>query len=213
MDQKLLFLINREWTCGPLDRLMAVMSSAAFWTIPLALAGVAALIWGGFKGRAFVLVALVSFGLSDGVVGRFLKRTVERPRPHQTEPGVRMVDLAGSAYVGAFKPLKVKISQGTGWDQPGRSFPSNHATNTMAVALLAALFFRRRGWLAFIPAGLVAYSRVYVGSHWPSDVIAGMFLGVAVASFVLALAEFVWRRLAPKRWPELAQRHPTLLSA
>jgi membrane-associated phospholipid phosphatase len=213
MDQKLLFLINREWTSSGLDRLMAIMSSAAFWTVPLVIAGVLTLVRGGVRGRAFVIVALLAFGICDGIVGRMLKRSVARLRPHQTEVGVRMLDLARPAYAGVFRPLKSKLSLGTGRDQAGRSFPSNHASNTAAVALLAALFFRRWGWLAFIPAMLVAYSRVYVGSHWPSDVLSGICIGFAVALFVLALAEWAWRRYARRVWPDAAERHPSLLTA
>jgi undecaprenyl-diphosphatase len=156
---------------------------------------------------------MLAFGFSDGVVGRILKRSVARLRPHQTEVGVRMIDLAPPAYSGLLRPVKVKESLGTGHDQAGRSFPSNHASNTAAVALLAGLFFRPWGWLALIPALLVAYSRVYVGSHWPSDVIAGIFIGFAVALFVLAIAELFWRRVAPRQWPDLAGRHPSLLAA
>jgi membrane-associated phospholipid phosphatase len=213
MDQKLLFLINREWTSPALDRLMAVMSSAAFWTIPLVIAGIATLIWGGFKGRTFVILALVAFALSDGVVGRVLKRSVNRLRPHQTQVGVRMIDLDKPAYTGIFRPLKDKLSLGTGRNQEGRSFPSNHASNTAAVALLTCLFWRRWGWLAFIPSLSVAYSRVYVGSHWPSDALAGVCIGFAVALFVLALAETAWRRWGALRWPQIARTHPSLLSA
>jgi undecaprenyl-diphosphatase len=212
MDQKLLFLINREWTSSALDRLMAIMSSAAVWTVPLVIAGIAALIWGGFKSRAFVVVALLAFGLSDGVVGRVLKRVVNRPRPHQTEVGIRMLDLASPAYTGVFRPVKVKTSLGTGQDQPGRSFPSNHASNTAAIALLAMIFFRPWGWLALVPAALVAYSRVYVGSHWPSDVLVGICLGFGIACFVLAVAEMAWRRFGRRAWPQLAERHPSLFA-
>jgi undecaprenyl-diphosphatase len=213
MDQKFLFLINREWAHPALDRLMAIMSSAAVWMVPLIIAGVATLIWGGFRGRAYVIVALLAFAVTDGVVGRLVKKGVGRLRPHQTEAGVRMLDLKSPAYTGLFAPLKEKNSAGTGWDQEGRSFPSNHAANTSAAALLAALFFRRWGWLAFIPAGLVAYSRVYVGSHWPTDVLGGVLLGFGTALLILAVADALWRKFGRRKFPILALRHPTLLSA
>ena len=213
MEQKLLFLINHEWTSPTLDRLMAVASSAALWAVPLAVAVLALAIWGGFKGRAFAIVALAAFGLSDGVFGKTIKHAVGRLRPHQSEVGVRQLDLARPAWRGLFAPLKEKISLGTGRDEEGRSFPSNHATNTTAVALIATLFWRRRGWLAFVPALIVAWSRIYTGAHWPLDVAAGICLGIGVALLTFALAEWAWRRFSPRLSPRLAALHPSLLSA
>ena len=213
MDQKLLFLINREWTSPALDLLMALMSSAAFWTVPLVIAGISTLIWGGFKGRTFVFLALVALALSDGAICRVLKRSVNRQRPEHTQVGVRVLDLQKPAYNGILRPLREKVSLGTGSDEEGGSFPSNHASNTAAVVMLAALFWRRWGWLAFIPGLLVAYSRVYVGSHWPSDSIVGVFIGCFVAILVFALAKLAWRRWGEHRWPDIARAHPSLLSA
>lgn len=213
MEQKLLFLINHEWTSPALDRLMAVASSAALWAVPLAVAVLALVIWGGFKGRAFLAVALVALALNDGVVGNGIKHAVGRLRPYQSEVGVRQLDLARPAWRGLFAPVKEKTSLGTGRDEEGRSFPSNHSSNTAAVALLAALFWRRHGWLVFVPALLVAWSRIYTGAHWPLDVAAGICLGIGVALLTFALAEWAWRRFGSRFSPRLAALHPSLLSA
>ncbi len=213
MEQKLLFLINHEWTSPVLDRLMAVASSAALWAVPLAVAVLALLVWGGFKGRAFLAVVLVALALNDGVVGNAIKHVVGRLRPHQSEVGVRQLDLARPVWRGLFAPVKEKVSLGTGRDEEGRSFPSNHASNTAAVALLATLFWRRQGWLAFVPALVVAWSRIYTGAHWPLDVAAGICLGIGVALLTFALAEWAWRRFGPRFSPRLAALHPSLLSA
>jgi undecaprenyl-diphosphatase len=212
MDQKLLFLINREWTSPVLDHVMAIASSSALWTVPLAVLVLAVLVRGGFRGRAFVVVALLAFVLCDSVAGYAIKRAVGRLRPHQSEFGVRQLSLAYPAWKGLFAPVNEVVSLGTDPEVEGRSFPSNHAANTASVALLAAVFFRRRGWLAFFPALLVSYSRVYTGSHWPSDVLGGICLGLGVALLTLLIAEALWRAYGSRLSPALAARFPSLLS-
>ena len=212
MDQKLLFLINREWTGPVLDRVMTAMSSSALWKWPLVLL-VLAVIWrGGFRARAFLAVVLLAVVLCDSVGGYGIKRAVGRLRPHETEFGVRQLSLAQPAVRGIFQPVQEQISLGNSPETAGRSFPSNHSANTACAALLATIFFRRRGWLAFFPALLVAYSRVYTGSHWPSDVLGGIALGLGMALLTLLLAETLWRRFGVRISPALAARFPSLLS-
>ena len=212
MDQKLLFLINREWTGPVLDRVMTAASSSALWKVPLVVLVLAVIVRGGFRARAFLAVVLFAVLLCDVAAGYGIKRAVGRLRPHQSEFGVRQLSLAYPPWKGLFAPLQEETSLGNSTETEGRSFPSNHAANTACAALLAAIFFRRRGWLAFFPALLVSYSRVYTGSHWPSDVLGGMLLGFGVALLTLLLAESLWRTFAARFSPALATRFPSLLS-
>ena len=213
MDQKLLFLVNREWTHPALDWIMAAASAFEIWIIPIAALAIALWLRGGLKGRAFLIVAALAVGLCDGVLAKNLKRAADRPRPHQALPDVRTVDLAKARFrpVALFKPLKIKMSRPAGGEIDGRSFPSSHTMNTVAVALVCAAFYPRRGWLAFLPATIVAYSRVYTGSHWPSDVLGSILLGCGVTLLFLAACEAAWRRWAPRYLSALATTHPWLL--
>ena len=212
MDQKLLFLINREWSSPALDKLMALASSAAFWGVPLGLAALFLAWKGGFRGRVFVVLALVAFGITDGIVGRNVKRSVNRLRPNQSEFGVRMLDLARPVWKGIAQPVKEKVSLGKTRfkTEEGRSFPSNHSANTAAVAIIAALLYRR-GWLVFLPALLVSYSRIYTGAHWPSDVLAGICIGIGTGLAAFFLAEWAWRKFGERIAPLTKARHPSLL--
>jgi undecaprenyl-diphosphatase len=213
MDQKLLFLINREWTSPMLDKLMVLASSEAFWAVPLVLFAIWLSWKGGFRGRVFVVVALVAFGITDGIVGRNLKHAVGRLRPHQSEFGVRVIELARPVLKGVFSPVKEKLSLGNAdpAKTPGRSFPSNHSANTAAVALVATLLYRW-GWMVFLPALLVSYSRIYTGAHWPSDVVAGVCLGSGVGLAAFVGAEWTWRRYGERIAPGVVARHPSLLT-
>jgi undecaprenyl-diphosphatase len=61
------------------------------------------------------------------------------------------------------------------------SFPSGHAATSFACATMLALAFPRYGWGFFLLAAAIAWSRVYVGVHYPLDVLGGAVLGVLVA--------------------------------
>ncbi len=212
VDQKLIVLINQEWTAPALDQFMAALSALDVWFWPLAVLGVVIALTGGFTARVFLLATALAVAVNDGVVAKTLKRIVDRPRPHQALNNVRQVDLAKARprMLALVQPAKVKNSRASLEDVDGRSFPSSHTMNTFSAALVCAVFYRCLGWLAFIPASLVAYSRIYTGSHWPSDIVVSVVLALGVTLFVLASLEMLWRIVAPRWAPELGARHPSL---
>ena len=61
------------------------------------------------------------------------------------------------------------------------SFPSDHATGAFALAFAIWLYDRTLGAVMLVIAALLAFSRVYVGTHYPGDVVAGALIGIAVA--------------------------------
>jgi undecaprenyl-diphosphatase len=215
MDQQLLFLINHTWAHPALDRLMAVMSSFDFWWPFLIAAGVVAALFGGFRMRAMLLTAGLAIALTDAVAVRMLKDAVGRPRPHEVLEGVRTLDLALARprFLALALPLREAYSVARIRPPRGNSFPSAHAANNFAVAAVCAVFFRRWGWLLLLPAALVAYSRVYVGSHWPLDVLVSSLLGLGIGLLVVVALEALWRRWGGRCIPGLHARHPSLLAA
>jgi undecaprenyl-diphosphatase len=212
MDQSLFFLVNNEWTSPGLDRLMAMLSSFDFWTPLLILGIVAILVAGRFKARAMLFVLLLVVGITDGVVGNGLKHWVNRPRPHQVQ-AVRVVDLkkASPRFLAVFEPPAVKISKPEKGPIQGRSFPSNHTLDNFAAAAVLALFYRRRGWLYFLVAAAIGYSRIYTGAHWPSDVLASAFLGTLLGGLGVVAFEALWRCWGGWLFLPVYRWHPSLL--
>jgi undecaprenyl-diphosphatase len=72
------------------------------------------------------------------------------------------------------------------------SFPSNHAVNASVLATLATLYMPRLCLPAVALAILVGYSRVYVGVHYPLDVLGGSVLGVVVALGLSGIMNALW---------------------
>jgi undecaprenyl-diphosphatase len=213
MEEKILFLINRQWTGRGLDLFMAVMSSFDFWLAPLAVAAVCAFVFGGFRARAAILCGGIIIGIGEGAISGSLKKIVGRPRPHETLAEVRRVELADARprLLAVFKPVRVEMSPPQFGAARGHSFPSSHTMNNFSAAVVLAFFYRRRGWLYFIPAACVGYSRIYVGVHWPSDVLASVFLAAGWSLLALALLEFLWRKYGAGLMPRTFSRHPSLL--
>jgi len=215
MDQKLLFLINREWTSSAADRVMALVSSWDVWLPVAAILIILFLIRGHFRERAYVVILLLIVGFNDGVLSHSLKRIIDRPRPHQAIADVRVVDLkkAKPRIFAVFSPAKVKLSKPNLQPVDGRSMPSSHTINMFSVALVSVAFYGFGAAWTFALAALVGYSRMYVGAHWPSDVITSIFLGLGSSLLLLAAFESLWRRYGGRWLPAIYARHPRLFAA
>ena len=71
-------------------------------------------------------------------------------------------------------------------DAQGNSFPSNHAANCVAGAIILAICFPRRRYFFYIFALLVVYSRIYLGVHYPSDILGGAVVGL-IAGYLASI--------------------------
>ena len=215
MDTAILQFINHQLVIPPLDVAMATLSSWAAWWPFIVLAAGLGLCFGGFQARAMLVVIGLSVGISDGLVCRNLKHLISRPRPPQVMAGVRTIDLekATPRILAMGLPLQVRISAPESPAKKGKSFPSSHSSNCFAIAAVCFVFYRRRGWIAFFPAAFVAISRVYVGAHWPSDVLAGAMIGIACGCLTYSVCSFLWRRFGQKIAPALHAAHPDLIES
>ena len=178
--------INQSWQNPLFDILMPLLSShAVLWTLAVVLALVGLKL--GRTPMAVVLGLALSIGASD-LTCSLIKESVGRVRPYQSVGETRFQQSGTWATL----PQDFAASK-----NQGSSFPSAHAANSAAAALVLFAAFRKKSIWALPLA--VGYSRIYLGKHFPMDVLAGWATGLAVAGALLPLYSALWSRLR-SRW-------------
>jgi undecaprenyl-diphosphatase len=214
LDQQLFLLLNADRGRPWADTLWAVLSSLHLW-LPLLIAGGLLIAWrGGFRGRAMLACLLLSIGIMEGGIINPLKKTISKQRPYHVLSEARVVKLEETTprWLAAIRPPVIRAGNPAEAPALGKSLPSGHTSNMFCFATVLTVFYRWRGALFFIPATLVALSRVATGSHWPSDILLSAPGSVIVTLLLLAVYSWLWRTLAPRLVPTLAARHPQLIA-
>ncbi len=169
------YLINLDWailnwihsalSCGTLDFLMPKLTllgnGGAVWIA----AGIALLCFKKYRRYGSILFCGLIAGLLVGNL--ILKIWVARPRPCWLNPTVVLLLASPSDF----------------------SFPSGHALSSAIAATILTLTDRRFGYVAIPLALLIAFSRLYLYVHFPSDVLSGLLLGVIIGVAVFKIAK------------------------
>lgn len=175
LDYFLFRLFNTPWPGGD-DIMWAI--SGNFWWIPFYIL----LIWEMWKcaekkwGRLTLMLCLIGLSVTgtDVISSRVIKPSIKRFRPSHS------IELRD----------EVNIITPKGWDSPYRGgrygFVSSHAANYSGVAVLIGLFLGGGAWLWGLLAWslLIGYSRIYLGVHFPLDILGGMILGCSTGYIV-----------------------------
>ena len=214
LDQQLFFFLNADRGMPWLDKAWAVLSSFDFWLPAFILAGLLVAWRGGFHARAMLVCLLLSIAIMEGGIINPLKKTIGRQRPLDALAEARYVKLgpAKPTFLALAEPLEIKPGDPVDPPAVGKSLPSGHTSNMFCFATVMTAFYRWRGAWLFLPATLVALSRVATGSHWPSDILISAIGSVLVTIGLLALYAWLWRSFARRFAPKLAAAHPELIS-
>ena len=177
IDTEVLLAIN-GWHAPWADRLMWIVSAKETW-IPLYLLLVGLLVWRYRKpavtsvkwlqkvpvGVVVIVVIGLAVGAADFIASGILKDIVARPRP------TRVPELEGMLHLV------------NGYRSGQYGFVSSHAANTMACGLLFSLIWRKKiatvGMMLWVAVN--CYSRMYLGVHYPLDILGGLIVGALMA--------------------------------
>ena len=166
IDKNLMVFLNKTLSNPIFDILMPIITNQKFLTI----IGVILILYLGFysgkRGKITLIVLIFAAGISDAVCAQIIKPWVGRIRP--SHEFIEYINLL--------------VSKGGKW-----SFPSNHAANSFAFATVLSYFYDKNKTMIFSIASVIAFSRVYVGVHYPLDIIFGSLLGYTVSWIILSV--------------------------
>ncbi len=182
-DAWLFQLINLRMVHPVADDLMVFLTKGSLSNHIFLLAIVFIIIRKGKHALPVLLLTFAAIGIADYTASGILKPLVQRVRPCFALEHVRLLVVQVRSF----------------------SFASSHAANSAAAAAMTWIFFhhgplveRLFAWLMALLAFLVAYSRVYVGVHYPGDILAGLAIGICSSLILYGTFSWVLKNLVQK---------------
>ncbi len=172
IDLAILYFFNHTLSSPFADKFFSTITDVNNWFITYILLVAILFKYGGRKGRIALVLALVMVAAADQFGYRILKENIGRIRPCDALTDILTPHGKSGSY----------------------SFPSNHALNNFAVAVFFSSLYPQFTVVLFIVASLIAVSRVYLGVHYPSDIIGGAIIGSAIGFLFVELYRFIEKR-------------------
>ena len=166
IDFKLLIILNQKISNSLFDSIMPIITNKDYWGIPILCLIIYLLFFGQKKGKIVLCLLIISLGINDYICASIIKPTIARLRPSHE----------------FLEYINLLVPKGGKW-----SMPSNHASNMFVLATIISTFYSKTKAGIFLIAILVSFSRVYVGVHYPMDVIVGASIGTTIATIIISL--------------------------
>ncbi|MBH09020.1 MAG: hypothetical protein CMG74_01480 [Candidatus Marinimicrobia bacterium] len=146
------------------NKFMPFITDAGNWIIPILLLFLLLGFMTDKRGKITLAMLIIAVGLTDSICAQILKPFFERIRPSHMN----------------LDNLNLLVPKGGKW-----SMPSNHAANVFAFGVILSYFFERTKLPLFSLAFIIAFSRIYIGVHYPGDVIVGSIFGYIMGWVIL----------------------------
>lgn len=166
IDHALFHFINDTIANPILNWIMPIVTNENNIAIPLVLFWLWLLLFQGKRGKIAAILLLLTVALTDVIAAQIIKPWIGRIRPsHAMLDNINLLVSKGGKY----------------------GFVSNHAANTMAAATVIGYFYNKWKSVVITISIIVGFSRVYVGVHYPFDVLGGWLFGYVVAWGILSI--------------------------
>ena len=166
IDRSILYIINDTLANPIFDLFFTTITNEHLWAIPVLIGLLALIVRGGRRGQIAAVLVLITASATDATVVQIIKPAIARLRPsHALGDTINLLVPKGGRY----------------------GFVSAHAANIFAATTVLSYFYKQWKKPLLFLAFSVALSRVYVGVHYPGDVLFGGLFGYGMAWLVITL--------------------------